>query len=485
MKRSTLTAAFGLMLATLAGGFTPATASPGEITYQGRLQTSGGAYSGSADIRYALFTTETGGDPLARRMHTGAAVVEGVFTTALDFGSLLPPGDAWLEISLRTPAGRGAFTTITPRQKLTGAPSATWSSTPWSYNPANDTVTVSSFIPGANVLLSQRLGINTTPVYPLDIAGDSSGVVARFRSGNVGTIAVDAQSTGSGGVAVRGIGGSAGFGGFFTGRTFTDQLLVGTQTPVGTMTVVSPGGVGLRVIDQQDSGGQSWAIWASTPNPAGNAIYAESAVTTTAVIQANHFGSGVALSGYLAGTGGVAVYGLTPQPASNWAGFFNGRMGASGTKSFAIDHPLNPADKVLMHYCSEGPEPLNFYQGTVVTDAAGFATVDLPDYFGAINTDLRYQLTVVDESDEFVLAKVAHRVENNRFVIRTSVGNVEVSWQVSGVRSDAFVRAYGAPVEMDKPEDKRGTFLAPELYHGPAMMEARTPAPSSQTGAVR
>ena len=270
--------------------------------------------------------------------------------------------------------------------------------------------------------------------------------------------------------------GSSGFGGYFTGRTYTDQLLVGTTTQVGTMTVSSPGWIGLRVIDQQVSGGQSWAIWASTPNPSGNAIYAESGATTSAVIQANHFGTGYSLAGYLAGASGTAVYGLTPQPAATWAGFFNGRMGASGTKSFVIDHPLDPANKTLAHYCSEGPEPLNLYQGTVVTDAAGFATVELPEYFDAINTNLRYQLTVIDESDEFVLAKVAHRVENNRFVIRTSVGNVEVSWQVSGVRHDAFVRAYGAPVEMDKPEDKRGTFLAPELYHGPAMMEIRTPA---------
>lgn len=486
MKRSTLTAAVGLMLATLAGGLTPAAAAPGEITYQGRLQASGGAYSGPADIQYALFGSETGGSPLATRLHAGATVVDGVFTTALDFGAALPPGDAWLEIAVRTPGDGGAFTTITPRQKLTGAPSAAWSSAPWAYDPAAGTVTLSRVSPGNTVLLSNHLGVNMSPVYPLDVAGDSSAIVARFRSGSTGVVTVDAQANGGGGIAVRGTApSSSSWAGYFDGKAYAAMLGVGVADPGTILHVVGNNRLGIaRIADTTVGGGQSIGVYASTTNPAGTALYGEATAAGSIGLQGNQFAAGTAVAGSLFGATGQAVFGGCTQPANTYAGLFQGRTAASGTKSFLIDHPLDPANKTLAHYCSEGPEPLNLYQGTVVTDGAGFATVELPDYFGAINTDVRYQLTVIDESDEFVLAKVAHRVENNRFVIRTSVGNVEVSWQVSGVRNDAFVRAYGAPVEMDKPEDKRGTFLAPELYHGPAMIEAGAPA-QARTGAVR
>lgn len=36
----------------------------------------------------------------------------------------------------------------------------------------------------------------------------------------------------------------------------------------------------------------------------------------------------------------------------------------------------------------------NIYDGVVTTDAQGRATVQLPDWFEALNTEFRYQLTV-------------------------------------------------------------------------------------------
>ena len=38
---------------------------------------------------------------------------------------------------------------------------------------------------------------------------------------------------------------------------------------------------------------------------------------------------------------------------------------------------------------------MNIYTGNVVTDELGLATVKLPDWFEAENTDFRYQLTVI------------------------------------------------------------------------------------------
>jgi len=79
---------------------------------------------------------------------------------------------------------------------------------------------------------------------------------------------------------------------------------------------------------------------------------------------------------------------------------------------------------------------MNIYNGNVVTDENGFAEIILPEWFEALNKDFRYQLTVIDDSDRFVLAKVVQEIHDNRFTIRTNYGHVKVSWQVTGIRKD-------------------------------------------------
>src|SRR5207245_2623064 len=105
-----------------------------------------------------------------------------------------------------------------------------------------------------------------------------------------------------------------------------------------------------------------------------------------------------------------------------WAVYCFGRFGATGTKSFTIDHPFDPENKTLSHYCTEGPEPLNAYSGNVITDSRGYATVRLPDWFEEINRDFRYQLTVLDDGErsDFVLVKIVQEIRNNQFSLRTS-----------------------------------------------------------------
>jgi len=62
---------------------------------------------------------------------------------------------------------------------------------------------------------------------------------------------------------------------------------------------------------------------------------------------------------------------------------------------------------------------------------------------------------------------VAEKVKHNRFTIRTSAPNLEVSWQVTGVRSDAVMRRHPFKAEENKPERVRGTYLSPELFGKP------------------
>ena len=131
---------------------------------------------------------------------------------------------------------------------------------------------------------------------------------------------------------------------------------------------------------------------------------------------------------------------------------------SKGSGSLKIDHPLDPANKYLYHSFVESPDMMNVYNGNVVTDKNGMATVVLPEYFEALNRDFRYQLTVVGQ---FAQAIVAKKVEQNLFVIRTSKPNVEVSWQVTGIRQDAYANAHRIKVEEDKPQQEQGHYLHP------------------------
>ena len=91
--------------------------------------------------------------------------------------------------------------------------------------------------------------------------------------------------------------------------------------------------------------------------------------------------------------------------------------------------------------------------------------MELPEYFEALNRDFRYQLTVMGQ---FAQAIVAQEIGNNRFVIRTNKPSVKVSWQVTGIRRDAYANSNRIPVEEEKPADERGYYLHPEAFGQPA-----------------
>ena len=134
---------------------------------------------------------------------------------------------------------------------------------------------------------------------------------------------------------------------------------------------------------------------------------------------------------------------------------------SKGGGSFKIDHPVDPANKYLYHSFVESPDMMNVYNGNITTDKRGLATVTLPDYFEALNRDFRYQLTVIGQ---FAQAIVAKEISRNRFTIRTNRPGVKVSWQVTGIRHDAYAEAYRIPVEEDKSPQEQGKYLHPELY---------------------
>ena len=169
---------------------------------------------------------------------------------------------------------------------------------------------------------------------------------------------------------------------------------------------------------------------------------------------------------FTGGNSNFGGFGIEVFAGSDSAAFFSGDVivtGAisAGTKDFKIDHPLDPANKYLSHASIESSEMINLYTGNVTTDAQGDAQVQLPDWFEAVNTDFRYQLTVIGQ---FAQAIVSSRVSNHQFAIKTDKPNVDVSWQIAGVRQDAFAKAHPLVVEQEKNARERGFYLHPELY---------------------
>ena len=242
--------------------------------------------------------------------------------------------------------------------------------------------------------------------------------------------------------------------------------------------------------------GNTFGVFGQTASPTGNGTGGYASATSGLAIGV------VGLTNSPAGVGGVftnlgggksavlignganyaQVFIVDASGNGNFAGNLNvtGKL-TKGSGSFKIDHPLDPANKYLSHSFVESPDMMNVYNGNITTDRRGLATVTLPDYFEALNGDFRYQLTVIGQ---FAQAIVAKKIAANRFVIRTSRPHVEVSWQVTGIRHDAYANSYRIPVEEDKGVGEQGYYLHPEVFGQPESKSisaaARKGAPSSQ-----
>jgi hypothetical protein len=188
----------------------------------------------------------------------------------------------------------------------------------------------------------------------------------------------------------------------------------------------------------------------------------------------------------------ISVWGNTPTgdfpDYPPYAGYFSGRVHVSDilekpAGGFKIDHPLDPENKYLYHSFVESPDMLNIYNGNSITDVNGDVTIKLPDYFEALNEDFRYQLTVIGQ---FAQAIVAEEIRNNQFTIKTDQPNVRVSWQVTGARKDHFANMRRNVTEEDKPADERGLYLHPEAHGKPetqgirSLLEKRSRAQGGQ-----
>ncbi|MCB8961021.1 MAG: hypothetical protein H6651_11950 [Ardenticatenales bacterium] len=103
------------------------------FSYQGRLTDNDALIDDQCDLQFSLWKDEVGGSQVGiTQAIDDVAVADGLFSVQLNdadqFSATPFNGDPrWLEIAVRCPAGSGAFTTLSPRQALTGTPYAQFS----------------------------------------------------------------------------------------------------------------------------------------------------------------------------------------------------------------------------------------------------------------------------------------------------------------------------------------------------------------------
>jgi hypothetical protein len=381
-------------------------------TYQGQLQRSGAAYNGTCNFQFILWDAASAGSQQgSTQVINSVNVANGLFTVVLDFGDAYDGGARWLGTSVQC-SGDGGFTQLDPRQPLTAAPYAL------------------SLRPGASILGGGNLiyGLNVDNATGIGLLGTgTTGVWGQSQSGN----AIYGQNDSGNGFAGR-----------FVGPVNVETALTGDAAPAA---IEGTGEIGVSGFSKSPSGrgvvgsvrGVN-AVAVSGINNEGKAVSGTSTGTGTGIYGENLFGTGFA--GRFAGP--VHVQGALTK--------------ASG--SFKIDHPLDPANKFLSHSFVESPDMKNIYDGNVTTDATGSAIVTLPDYFETLNRDFRYQLTVLGQ---FAQAIVSRKIAGNSFEIHTDKPGVEVSWQVTGIRQDAYAREHPIVVEETKRPGEQGMYLYP------------------------
>ncbi len=308
--------------------------------------------------------------------------------------------------------------------------------------------------------------INSSPNEPA-IIGRGGPALSGPNSGGTGVAGYGGDS--NGGSSGAGTGGSGVYALGGQGQSENDNGGPGV-TASGGNTLGNYGGPGVTA-----SGGNS-------PYAGGSGVVAFGGSGGTSGVPGMSGGDGI--DAY-AGTGashGDGIYGVASVAPSSFAGEFSGPVEVLGALSksggsFKIDHPLDPANKYLYHSFVESPDMMNIYNGNVTTDGSGTAVISMPAWFEALNTDFRYQLTVIGQ---FAQAIVAAEIANGSFTVKTSKSGVKVSWQVTGIRQDAWANAHRIQVEVDKAQRDQGHHIHPELFGHegePSIAEMHHPRP--------
>jgi hypothetical protein len=218
------------------------------FTYQGELLSGGQAYTGQADVRFQIFRTQAGPNALDQaRTIQGVNVSNGRFTVTIpaesrQFADWV--GDTFLEIAVRT-SPTGAFTTLTPRQRMTSAVTALAAT-------YADVARVADSAGTADRAASANAITNNTLPAPLTISNGDPGLgtsggalftVEGTTGGYVNLLGNDAAETGI--LFGKPTGGSANAGIIHNNPTTPGGLIFRTGGNVDRMHITQSGYVGI------------------------------------------------------------------------------------------------------------------------------------------------------------------------------------------------------------------------------------------------
>ncbi len=429
--------------------------------YQGQLQRDGAPYSGNCDLQFSLWDAASDGTQVGTTQEkNNVPVSNGYFTIPdLDYGSNAFTGQArWLQIAVRCPAGSGMYTNLSPRQALAATPYAL------------------GLRPGAFVQGSVGLGgvvsadNTSTGLLGCGLWGTSAGYIGVYGK----STATSNPTTGVWGESASPEG--RGVAGYATATSGTTYGVYGESDSSGGVGVYATapwrGVVGYATA----TSGANIGVYGESASTDGSGVYGRATAASgnaAGVVGYSSSAVGAGVLGWSDGSSGVGIYGVSS--ATGYAGYFLGNvhvignLSATGSKSFKIDHPLDPANRYLYHFAQEGPEVQNVYNGVATLDARGEANVTLPAYFSALNTGpFRYQLTAIGAAMPNL--HIAQEIEGNAFRIAGGVPGKKVSWEVTAVRNDPYLRDHPAQAEVDKPAGEQGTYLYPAGYGRPPEM---------------
>ena len=285
------------------------------------------------------------------------------------------------------------------------------------------------------------------------VIGEASTTQGSIGIHGVNTASTDAFAVfghASGTLNARGV---YGYASAASGITYGVYGLAESASGIGVRGSGASGSIGTGVRGNGQNG-----VWGSTTHSSGNGVLGQA--TTSDPLGYGVYGQGTGSAKGVVGFSdtGLALYGIG-----------NGQVTGTFAKaggSFRIDHPLEPSTKYLQHSFVESPDMLNVYNGNARLGEDGEAVVSLPSWFGALNRDFRYQLTALGRSapDLYVKSGVSH----NAFVIAGARAGQEVSWQVTGIRQDAWANAHRIEVEVPKAGAEQGRYLHPREHGKPA-----------------
>ena len=307
-------------------------------------------------------------------------------------------------------------------------------------------------------------------------SGSNSGVYGTSANG-LGVYGASAEGYGVQGISTNGIGTYASGGGYGVYGTSANGLGVygGSGSGVGLYGISNSSygvygasnesdavlGEGVNgVVGRATTG---YGVYGSSSD--GDGVYGIGPTFGVEGQSSSTSGSG---GGFSNSTTGDALF--TYNGSGGYAAFLEGNVDVDGNLSkaggsFKIDHPLDPANKYLYHSFVESPDMKNIYDGVATLNANGQATIEMPDWFGVLNRDFRYQLTCIGG---FAPVYIAEELADNQFKIGGGRAGMRVSWQITGIRQDAWANAHRIPVEQEKEAKLKGFYLHPELYGAPA-----------------